>query len=54
MKEKTVIKLWAITLIAVLEAVNLVMTNIDGTVFSMVVGSIAGLAGYEMGRRRKR
>lgn len=54
MKEKTVVKLWAATLIALLEAVNLSTTNVDGAIFSAVIGTIAGLAGYEMGRGRKK
>ena len=40
----------AILCIAILEAIALVM-KIDGAYLSMVIGVIAGLAGYSIGKR---
>jgi len=53
MKEKTIIKLWAITLIAVLEIVNMFTLKLDGTIFSLVLSAISGIAGYELGKQKE-
>lgn len=42
---KTFVIIWAMTLIAFLEAVALI-THLDGQVFASVIAAIAGLAGY--------
>ena len=52
MKEKTIIKLWAMSLIASLETINLIFFGVDSVVFTTVVAAIAGLAGYEIGKRK--
>jgi hypothetical protein len=51
-KEKTTIKLWAMSLIAGLEAVNIAVFHVDGAVFGGVIAAIAGLAGYSIGKER--
>jgi len=50
MKEKTIKSLFAMALIAGLEAIALVM-GVDGTMLSLAVAALAGLGGYELGRR---
>jgi len=52
MKDATLMKITAIASITLLEAINLAVLGIDGTVFNMVVGGICGLAGYEIGKRK--
>jgi hypothetical protein len=42
----------AIIAIATIEVVNLLTTKIDSTITSLVVAAIAGLAGYQIGRKR--
>jgi len=46
------VKIAAICSLTALEIANLLTTNIDGALFSLVVAAISGLAGYEFGRRR--
>jgi len=53
MKEKTIIKLWAITLIAFLEVVNMLTLKMDGAIFSLVLSAISGIAGYELGKQKE-
>jgi len=53
MKDKTILKIVAILSITVLEIINLIFYKIDGAILSSVIAVIAGLAGYEYGRRRK-
>jgi len=53
MKEKTILKLWAMSLISILEVVNLLYFKVDGTILSLVIGAICGLAGYELGKKRE-
>lgn len=53
MKEKTIIKLWAMSLICALETVNLAVFGVDGTIFAGVVAAIAGLAGYTIAKVEK-
>jgi len=52
MKDNTYIKIAAIVAIATIEVVNLLTAKIDSTITSLVVATIAGLAGYEVGKRR--
>lgn len=53
MKEKTIIKLWAMSLIGGLEAVNMAVFGVDGTILAGVVAAIAGLAGYTIAKGEK-
>ena len=53
MNEKTIIKLWAITLIALLEVINMLTLKMDGAIFSLVLSLISGIAGYELGKRQE-
>ena len=53
MKEKTIIKLWAITLIAFLEVVNMLTLKMDRAIFSLVLSAISGIAGYELGKQKE-
>jgi len=53
MNEKTIIKLWAITLIALLEVINMLTLKLDGAIFSLVLSLISGIAGYELGKRQE-
>lgn len=53
MNEKTIIKLWAITLIAFLEVVNMLTLKLDGAIFSLVLSAISGIAGYELGKQKE-
>jgi len=50
--EKALLKATAIVCITLLEAINLVVTGIDSSLFGLVVAVIAGLAGYEIGKRK--
>jgi len=47
MEEQTFLKLWAITVLAILGAIVL-YSGIDGHLFSVIIAVIAGLAGYEI------
>lgn len=49
MKDETIIKVCAIMSIATLELANLIVFGVDGTILTLVVGAICGLAGYELG-----
>lgn len=50
MEDKTILKMWAISVLGALEGVALVM-GIDGTLFGAVIAAIAGIAGYEIGKK---
>lgn len=52
MQEKTILSLYAMTLLAGLEGVNLAMLHLNGALFGVVVAGIAGLAGYEIGKKQ--
>ena len=45
------VKVVAIVALALLESVNLITTKVDGAILVIVASIIAGLAGYEVGRR---
>lgn len=53
MKEKTIIKLWGMSLIGALEALNMAVFGVDGAVFGAVVAAIAGLAGYTIAKAKE-
>jgi len=54
MKEnKTLVKMTAIICLTAIEIANLLTTNIDGAFLTFIVSIIAGLAGYEFGRKAK-
>lgn len=52
MEDKTILGCVAIGAITVLEAVALYM-GVNGTVLAAVVAAIAGIAGYQVGKRVK-
>ena len=51
MDDSTYIKIAAIIAIAAIECVNLLTAKIDSAITSLVVAAIAGLAGYQIGKR---
>lgn len=53
MDDKTIIKLWAMSMIGGLEAVNMAVFGVDGTIFAGVVAALAGLAGYTIAKVEK-
>jgi hypothetical protein len=52
LKDTAKIKVAALICISAVEIVNLLTTRIDSTVISVVVGILAALAGYNVGKRR--
>ena len=58
MDDTTIIKIVAMTSLTVLEVVNLITAQIDGTIFLTLGAIIGGIAGYEIktveGKRRKK
>lgn len=46
MNDKTIIKLWAMSLVGLLEVVNMLTVKIDGAMLTGTVAAICGLAGY--------
>jgi len=52
MDDKTLVKVAAIIAIAAIEVTNLLTAKIDSTITSLVVAAIAGLAGYQVGKRK--
>jgi hypothetical protein len=52
MNEGTLLKITAIVSLTILEALNIIFLRVDGAILSAVVGAIAGLAGYHIGRAR--
>lgn len=53
MDDSTIVKIVAIIALMVLETVNLVTVHIDGSILVAVTSAIAGIAGYEFGKRKK-
>lgn len=53
MKDKTVLGVTAMVCIVALEIVNLLTAKIDGILLSTIVGAIAGIGGYMLGRVNK-
>jgi hypothetical protein len=51
MEESTALKIGAMICITWLETLALVYLNIDGALLSSVVGVIAGIAGYSIGKK---
>ncbi|MCR6692586.1 MAG: hypothetical protein MRT15_09355 [archaeon YNP-LCB-003-016] len=51
MNESTTLKIGAMICITWLETLALIYLNIDGTLLSTVVGVIAGIAGYTIGKK---
>lgn len=51
MKDKTVKAMWAMTLLAGLEAWAL-YNGVDGLLLSSVIAALAGLGGYSIGRKK--
>ena len=47
MEDKTLIRIWAITLLCILEALAIIY-GIDGVFFMPVVAAISYIAGYEI------
>jgi hypothetical protein len=54
MDESTLVKVVAIVALTVLEIVNMLTMKIDGNVLLTIGAIIGGIAGYEIGRVRKR
>jgi len=52
MKDTSIVKITAIIGLVILEAVNLFTSRIDGVILITISGIIAGIGGYEIGRRR--
>lgn len=52
-QDKTIIKLWAMSLITGLEAINMFVFGADSTILVGAVAAIAGLAGYAIGGVKK-
>jgi hypothetical protein len=50
MKDATIIKLWAMSLLAGLEGLNIAVFGVDGAIFAGVVAAIAGMAGYTIAK----
>jgi len=46
-----IVKIVAIVSLTVLEVANLLTTKIDSAILMLIVSVIAGIAGYEFGRR---
>jgi len=53
MRDKTLLKIVAILSITVLEIINLIFYKIDGVLLSSIIATIAGLAGYEIGTKKR-
>ena len=51
MDDRTLVKIAAIVAIAAIEVTNLLTAKIDSTLTSVVVAAIAGLAGYQLGKK---
>ena len=49
-EDKTFVKMTAILALAILESTAL-LVGLDGQIFTVVVAAIAGLAGYEIGKK---
>jgi len=52
-KEETLIKIVAIVSLVFLEVVNLMTVKYDGAVIGSIGAIIGGIAGYEVGKRKK-
>lgn len=50
MKDKTIIKMWAMSLIGILEVVNLAVFHTDGAVLAGTIAAIGGIAGYTIAK----
>jgi len=50
---KTVLALFAMSCITALETVNLIVLKNDGVILSAVIGVIAGLGGFIIGKTEK-
>lgn len=49
MEDKTILKLWSMSLIALLLVVDAFTWQIDHALWTTAIAAIAGLAGYEIG-----
>ena len=54
MEPRYLVKITAIVCLTVLEVVNLLTAKIDGNILLSIGGLIGGLAGYQLGVRRRR
>ena len=50
MEDKTLIRLWAMTVIAMLLVVDAFTWKINHALWSMGIAAVAGLGGFEIGR----
>lgn len=53
MKSSDIVKITAIISLAVIEIVNLLMTHYDGALLCIICSVIGGVAGYEIGTRKR-
>lgn len=53
MKESSIIKITAILALTVLEALNLCLLKVDGSILMTISAIIGGIAGYEIGKKVK-
>lgn len=54
MQSSDIVKITAIVSLAVIEIVNLMITHYDGALLGLICSVIGGIAGYEIGTRKKR
>jgi hypothetical protein len=54
MKDETIVKIVAIVSLVALEVVNLLTLRIDGNILLTIGAIIGGIAGYEVGVKRRR
>jgi len=52
MKESTIVKVFAILSLTILESINLIFYKVDGNILMTIAAIVGGLAGYEVGRSR--
>lgn len=51
MEDKTIVKLWVVTVVAVLQAIAIIWA-VDGAYFALVIAVIAGVGGQTIGYER--
>jgi len=54
MKDSTLIRMWSMTLIALLLIVDALTWKIDHALWTMGIAAMSGLAGYEVGIKTSR
>jgi len=54
MRDNTLVRMWAMTLVTILLVVDAFTWKIDHALWSMGIAVISGLAGYEWGARTQK